>query len=662
MWVIIYMIVNPEEIHRLSLSENTDDKFAALELLREQFEFLADKSSAWEDLHRLVNDKNLRVKVSATFVLGSVFKYAPNKLKAWDDLHSLTFNEYSDIRENVTYALGSVFQYSPYRSAAWDDLHRLTNDESLCVREKAADVFGHVYPFIADKYEALDVFHRLTNDSSWIIRHQVARSLGFTFSFLPEEYMPIVLADLQRLTDDSNLYVRPCAYYSLGRICIYKASKSKDEADAQKILEDAINYFDNAVLEGNYIDIVVGNYNNPAKFCRFFYRSFDAVLFKKASSRKEIGYYITAAKNEIRDSKSKTKLLQAVEQLAEVLETAQKAKKLGIRHQELFEHCSSICTHIDRLMDENKNKTPAINDLYNIARPSFKKNIKVLIDEVKEKIDIACKEAKGTPAEAIVYPVKKEIQEWEVEDQELMAMNLDLVVLFLKSKIPKISDNTEIIDKIDQIKSYLRVEIQMGLLASIISSLPHVNIPKQINEFKEEMNNRFDKIEESQHRIDLSLDKINQRLDNNYDKLRTLSFDFKRRDKEIESDHIDTFEKEIRSLIAERDYETLDFFAKKLAEDRPSLFEENDESDASDEDKIKGEKSIFELRSLPHKIKEIMISSTTDVSKEVVVSLIANLIIESVFPILGPASFQVVKILVSAIRSRKNATNSTKIS
>lgn len=82
--------------------------------------------------------------------------------------------------------------------------------------------------------------------------------------------MPIVLADLQRLTDDSNLYVRPCAYYSLGRICIYKASKSKDEADAQKILEDAINYFDNAVLEGNYIDIVVGNYNNPAKFCRFF--------------------------------------------------------------------------------------------------------------------------------------------------------------------------------------------------------------------------------------------------------------------------------------------------------------------------------------------------------------------------------------------------------
>lgn len=304
-------------------------------------------------------------------------------------------------------------------------------------------------------------------------------------------------------------------------------------------------------------------------------------------------------------------------------------------------------------MDENKNKTPAINDLYNIARPSFKKNIKVLIDEVKEKIDIACKEAKGTPAEAIVYPVKKEIQEWEVEDQELMAMNLDLVVLFLKSKIPKIADNTEIIDKIDQIKSYLRVEIQMGLLASIISFLPHVNIPEQINEFKEEMNNRLDKIEESQHLMGLSLEKINKRLDNNYDKLRTLSFDFKRIDKEIESDHVDTFEKEIRSLIAERDYETLEFFAKKLVEDRPLLFEANDESDASDEEKINGEKSIFELRSLPHKIKEIMISSTTAVSKEVVVSLIANLIIEYVFPILGPASFQVVKILVSAIKSRK---------
>lgn len=328
------MIVNPEEIHRLSLSENTDDKFAALELLREQFEFLADKSSAWEDLHRLVNDKNLRVKVSATFVLGSVFKYAPNKLKAWDDLHSLTFNEYSDIRENVTYALGSVFQYSPYRSAAWDDLHRLTNDESLCVREKAADVFGHVYPFIADKYEALDVFHRLTNDSSWIIRHQVARSLGFTFSFLPEEYMPIVLADLQRLTDDSNLYVRPCAYYSLGRICIYKASKSKDEADAQKILEDAINYFDNAVLEGNYIDIVVGNYNNPAKFCRFFIVPLMLFCSKKQVQGKKLDIISQLQKMKLEIRKVKRSFFKLLNNWLKFLKLHKKQRSLvlGIRN------------------------------------------------------------------------------------------------------------------------------------------------------------------------------------------------------------------------------------------------------------------------------------------------------------------------------------------
>ena len=49
-----------------------------------------------------------------------------------------------------------------------------------------------------------------------------------------------------------------------------------------------------------------------------------------------------------------------------------------------------------------------------------------------------------------------------------------------------------------------------------------------------------------------------------------------------------------------------------------------------------------------------MISATTEVSKELVVSFIASLILESVFPLLGPAAKEVVKILVSVINSRND--------
>ena len=48
------------------------------------------------------------------------------------------------------------------------------------------------------------------------------------------------------------------------------------------------------------------------------------------------------------------KLLQAVEQLADVLETAQSAEETRIDHTELLKHCSTICNHVDQLMDENK--------------------------------------------------------------------------------------------------------------------------------------------------------------------------------------------------------------------------------------------------------------------------------------------------------------------
>ena len=86
-------------------------------------------------------------------------------------------------------------------------------------------------------------------------------------------------------------------------------------------MEDAIQFFEKAANECSL--------NNPARLCTLFYRSFDAVLFKKVHSKKEIDNYITAAKKEIVSSNSKKYLEEAVEQLAEVMKTAQDTQAPG---------------------------------------------------------------------------------------------------------------------------------------------------------------------------------------------------------------------------------------------------------------------------------------------------------------------------------------------
>ena len=86
-------------------------------------------------------------------------------------------------------------------------------------------------------------------------------------------------------------------------------------------------------------------------------------------SKKEIDDYITAAKKEIVSSKSKKNLEEAVEQLAEVMKTAQDTHAPGGDRRELLKRCSAICDLVDQLMDENKEKKPAIHDLYKISEP-----------------------------------------------------------------------------------------------------------------------------------------------------------------------------------------------------------------------------------------------------------------------------------------------------
>ncbi len=531
-WLDLVSITNPG--HFVDVREDAADSLGYV------FKYLPDeyKYTAWADLVRMIADNSyIAVTLSIISVIDSVFKCIPDEYKSscWEDLQRLTVNKYPEIRESAVVSIGSLFMLIPdeCKFQAWDDLHKLTNDECSNVRGQAAESIGSVFPSMPEKFklQALADLHELTADENSRVRESVVDSIGSLFLFISDEHKPHTWNDLRELTNDIDKYVRQKAVvvldllfsdipdefksqawydlvrlagdnnskvkmyanYSLGKICIYKASKSENEKDSITLFGDALQYFEKAAQERDSF--------NPAKFCNIFYRSFDAVLFKKVHSKKEIENYIAAAKREIGGSESKQKLVDAVEKLAEVLEIAHNAHASGENWQESLKLCSDICNHVNQLMDESKDKTPNIYGLYKKAKPSFDATIKDLIDEVKEKAEVACREAKGTPTGPIACSVNKEIQGWTVSNQEQMAKNVNSLISFLKVQVPNTQENENIFHLIDEIGQCLIVEEQVAMFKDLISLIPQIVINKKIEEMSDQVS-----------QIDRKTDETNQKL------------------------------------------------------------------------------------------------------------------------------------------------------
>lgn len=617
-----------------------------LSALNSVFKYIPEeyKSSCWADLQMLTVNKDPEIRESAVVSIGSLFMLIPNecKFQAWDDLHKLTNDECSNVRERAAESIGSVFSSVPekFKLQALADLHQLTADENSRVRESVVGSIGSIFLFISDecKPHTWNDLHELTNDIDKYVRQKAVVVLDLLFSDIPDEFKSQAWYDLVRLAEDADSEVRMYANHSIGKIYIYKASIPKNEGNLRTLLEYAIQYFEKAAKERDCF--------NPARFCYPFYRSFDAVVFKKIQSKKEIQDYITSAKKEIEGSESKQKLMEMVELLAEALETAMDNQNVDVTEQELFKYCSDICNQADYLMGENKEKTPIFFGLYKNTMPYFRKEIKDLIDEVKEKAEIACREAKGTGAEHIACSVNKEIQGWKVEDQVQMGKSLDNVIFSLKMQVPNVPENMAIITKIDEIKTCTRVEDQMNILSMLIPLIPNISISRKIDT----INGKMDKMQ-------LTLEQIKQKLNQNYDQLHSLSLEVKSRRMDMESENIETFTAEIKELVDNRDSETLKLFVEKLSSCESLLIDKVKESKASYEEKAEGKKVIGKLRELPGEIKKKTSSFGKDVSKEVVVTVVAEQVIRYLIPVLTtailgvPIPTEIINILLSVKNS-----------
>ncbi len=458
-----------KNLHDLTYDTNANARLESISAIMFNFMLIPDKSQALSDVHRLVGDEDANVRLAIAKEYNLFFHQIPsnNKPQAWEDLMRLICDKNSAVSSSIAECLLNVSSQIPEKSQLWRDLIGLLKHAHGGVVWYIHSVLLSTFSHLPDKSRAWNELIELTHNDDTFVRTASARILSIVYPDISPSIQ--VWDDFQKLTQAEDSSVRMFAYHSLGKISIDKASKCENEDEIRSFVEAAISFFEKATDDMSY-------YNNPAKFCHPFYRSFYSVVMKKSYSTDEIQDFIVSARKSIGKSKSKEKLLESIEKLAEVLGTAQNIGEAEIDHQELLKHCSDICSSVDQLMEENKEKTPAICGLYGKFRPSFRKTIKELIDNTKEKAEEACREAKGTAAQQAICEINRKVQELRIGDQTYMKKQVQTLNRNLKSSVPDKEEYKLIHLEIDSILNEQDLVNQYCSLNMLLPKIIQINV------------------------------------------------------------------------------------------------------------------------------------------------------------------------------------------
>jgi len=417
---------------------------------------------AWDDLIRLIND-DIENERSVAKALGSVFFYMPDKQQAWDDLHRLTNEENSDGRLAAAIGLGSAFFCMPNKQQAWDDLIKLTNDKNYFVKFVAGIGLGSAFSHVPDKEQAWNDLHRLITDKDDFVKSQAANALVFAFPLILDQQQ--AWNDLIKLTGDKGEYVRADANHSLGKISIFQASKAESEEEYKRELETAIAFFEKAAHAPTRM-------SNPSKFCLPFYRSFHTIIFKKQKAKKEVDKYLAEAKSAIGGSKSKELLFEAVNNLSNALTEVQSMGNLDLQAKKgELDFYRKYCDCAEELMRNAEESAPYATAAMRKGMPILDRYLKELIEEIQEKAKIACNESKETEAKEIACAVSREVQKWEISNQEEMTQKVEDAAYILKTKVADLPENKFILNKIEAMRHEPNLIKQYETLLFVIGQI-----------------------------------------------------------------------------------------------------------------------------------------------------------------------------------------------
>ena len=481
----------------LALTKDQDSivRWRAASALDSVFQYLPDKDQASKDLLVLTKDQDSNVRWCAASALGSAFHYLTDKDQAWKYLLALTKDQNNDVRWCAASALGSVFQYLPDKDQAWKYLLALTKDQDSNVRRRAASALGSVFQYLLDKEEASKDLLSLTKDQDSDMRGHGADVLGSVFQYLPDKDQ--ASKDLLALTKDENSDVRVSANHSLGKISVYRATNADDENLLQKELENAIGFFEKSAQESTWF--------NPAKFCLPFYKSYYSVIFKKQEAEEEVKKNLDEAKRVVSGSKSREKLLEAVENLSNALNEAQKLRDLDDIKADLNGY-KRYCDRACELLDSTKYRAPGATKLIQRGLPVIDERIQGMLAEIREKAEAVYRQSLHTPFEDFGKKVSQISQNLpKVRDPITMEKQINIMLTAL----------SPVCDKMSEIDSEACKYYQMAQQESYIEDkLPFINMILSKMPLYLEYSNKINFLEEKIDKILFSLEpEITEKLE-----------------------------------------------------------------------------------------------------------------------------------------------------
>jgi len=377
-----------KDLLELTKDENSDVREHAADALGPSFQYLTDKEQASIELLALTKDKDSFVRMYAAFAFGTALQYITDKEQAIKELLELAKDEESVVRGGMVIALGMAFQYIADKEPAAKELLELIKDEDDYVRGCAAGALGPAFQYITDKEQAWKELLKLIKDEDSDVQMGAAYALGTAFQYISDKKQ--ATKELLELTKDGVSVVSVSANYSLGKISIYKATEAESEEKLKEEMDKAIEYFEKSSHESTYF--------NPAEFCLPFYRSYNAVISRQEDAEEEIDRNLKEAKRAVAGSESKEKLLEAVENLANALQEAQKLRGLDEIKTDLNAY-RRYCDRTVELLDETEDKAPGAAMLVRRGLPIIDERIKAILEHIQNNSKALSKHTKDTVLE-----------------------------------------------------------------------------------------------------------------------------------------------------------------------------------------------------------------------------------------------------------------------
>ena len=491
-------MVSQDEIHGMAHSEDVKERNKAADQLYHDFAVLPDKEQAWNDFLYLSKDSNviwtepnalgsaflhapnkdrawndiiactdksnnINTRIGFSFALGSAFPYITDKEQGLNDILKLTTDSDETVKSNATYSLGSAFPYVLNKGKAWEALIRLTQVENNSVRWRAAESLAPAFPHMLDKEQASKDILFLSNKKDKIVLNGIAKALDSVFRHvINKNEIWNVLLNLSANTDG---FVRMSATYSLGQISIFKATIAKSESRFYEELENAIEFFENSLLEGVF--------NNPAEFCLLFYRSFHAITSNKKDVEAEIEINLSEARDVVWGSESREKLLEVLEKLSSAIKEVQSIHEMDLetRKRKLYDVMQYL-EHVENILQDTEEKAPIATNFLKIGASMVYENIKQTIAEIEEKSEVLCRQTQGTSYETLGKEVNQ-IGKDLIRDPISLEKNTISLEEVLSAICDKMSEEKgEACRLLEKVRGEQYIEDKLPLISMILSKIP----------------------------------------------------------------------------------------------------------------------------------------------------------------------------------------------